>query len=260
MTIPFMRFADTHVHLHFPDFDADRLAVIERAKAAGVEILVNVGTDIKTSEACIELAERYPQMAAVAGFHPHEARHLNGDALRSLEALLAHPRVVGIGEIGLDYFRDHSPRETQNEAFRSLLALYARFKKPLVIHCRDAYRELEAILKEELSPPYDGTIHCYSSGVATMKRFLDLGFHVSFAGHLTYKKNDALREACRACPMDRLLVETDAPYLAPHTRRGGRNEPAFMIETAQLVSELKGVSLEALGHATTANARALFGL
>jgi TatD DNase family protein len=253
-------FVDTHLHLPFPDFDADRLAVMEAATAAGVDFLVNVGTDVKTSEACIRLAETYPHMAAVAGFHPHEARHLDAAALRDVEALLAHPRVVGIGEIGLDYFRDHSPRDVQRAAFRSLVNLYAKVRKPLVIHCRDAYQDVATILKEEVPPPYHGVIHCYSSDVRTMKQFLDLGFHISFAGHLTYKKNEALREACQACPLDRLLLETDAPYLAPLPMRGRRNEPAFMIETAAVVGRLKGVSLEDLGHVTTANARALFGL
>ena len=255
-----MPFIDTHTHLHFSDYKADREEVIARARAAGFERLINVGTDVESSRESLRLAETHDFIFATAGIHPHDVTDAGDGPLAAIAEILKHPRVVAIGEVGLDFFRDHSPREKQKEIFRKFLSLYRQTGKPLVVHCRDAYEDLRALLTEGIKPPFRGVMHCFSSDRATMARFLDLGFYISFAGPLTYKKNDSLREACRACPLDRILLETDAPFLPPQSVRGKRNEPGFMLETAALAAGLKGISPEKLGEETTANARALFGL
>lgn len=255
-----MNLTDTHLHLHFPQYDADRPEVIRRAIQGGVRHFLNIGTDLEDSRKAIAIAEEYPQVYAAIGYHPHETKTANSADLAELEKLLAHPKVVAIGEVGLDYFHDHSPRDVQEKLLRTFLGWYNEYQKPLIIHCRDAYEDLLRILKEHKGAPYRGTLHCYSSNAATMTKYLDLGFHISFGGALTYKKNDALREACRLCPKDRLLLETDAPYLPPQTMRGKRNEPLYMIETAECAAGLHGMSLDAMAELTTANARALFGM
>jgi len=165
-----------------------------------------------------------------------------------------------VGEVGLDYYRDHSPQDKQREVLREFVAMARRADKPLILHCRDAYGDLAALLHELGGAPYRGVIHCFSSNTEDMNRFLELGFHISFAGPLTYKKNDPLREACKNCPSDRLMLETDAPFLPPQTMRGKRNEPCFMMETAQTAAGLHGLSLEQLAARTLANARELFRL
>ena len=180
--------------------------------------------------------------------------------LVELEKLLSHPKVVAVGEVGLDYFHDHSPRDVQREVLLTFLEWYRKYKKPIIIHCRDAYEDLLGILREHSSEPYRGTLHCFSSDAATMKKYLELGFYIAFGGALTYKKNDVLREACAQCPKDRLLLETDAPYLSPQTKRGARNEPLYMIETAECAAKLHGLTLGQVADLTTANAQALFGM
>lgn len=255
-----MPFVDTHVHLHFPDYLTDRDEVLSRARATGIGTFINIGTDLESSRQAVRLAEEKEFIFASVGIHPHDTKDANALAFKELATLARHPRVVAIGEVGLDFFRGHSPHETQKEVFRRFLRLHCEIKKPLVLHCRDAYEDLMAILKEEMSPPFEGVMHCFSSDRAMMERFLDLGFHISFAGPLTYKKNDALREACKTCPIDRLLLETDAPFLAPQSMRGKRNEPAFMIETARVAAGLQGISLEELCLKTSENSRLAFKL
>lgn len=253
-------FADTHVHLHFPDYDADRADVLKRAREAGIELFINIGTDAASSGQALAIAEKEEGIYATAGIHPHDATAGDDAAFAAISKLLEHPKMAAIGEVGLDFFRDHSPREKQKEVLRKFVALHKKTKKPLVLHCRDAYDELISLLKEEMTPPCHGVIHCFSSDKPMMTRLVDLGFYISFAGPLTYKKNDALREACRACPKDRLLLETDAPFLPPQSMRGKRNESSFLIETAEVAAELHGMSLDDLGNVTTANARKAFGL
>jgi len=222
-----MAFVDTHVHLNFPDYDADREEVIQRARQAGVEIFINVGTDVETSRASVKLAEEYDFVWASAGIHPHDAKDADPAAIQAIEDMLTHPRVIAVGEIGLDFFRDHSPRETQKEILKQFLGIHKVSGKPLILHCRDAYEDLAALLEEVHLPSYRGVMHCFSSDRKTMEKFLEFGLHISFAGPLTYKKNDPLREACAACPLDRLLLETDAPFLPPQSKRGKRNESGF---------------------------------
>lgn len=255
-----MTFVDTHLHLHFPQYDADREEVIRRAVRGGVGHFINIGTDLADSRKAIAVAERYPEVYAAVGYHPHETKHAAPAELAELEKLLAHPKVVAIGEVGLDYFHDHSPREVQRELLRTFLEWHKKHQKPLIIHCRDAYDDLMKVLKETVPFPCRGVLHCFSSDADTMGKFLDLGFYIAFGGALTYKKNNALREACKACPADRLLIETDAPYLAPQSKRGERNEPLYMIETARYMAELRGTDPEELARVTTANAKELFGI
>ena len=254
-----MPFVDTHVHLHFPDYKEDQMEVLKRAKAAGVEIFINVGTDLESSRESLALAESNDFIFASAGIHPHDAKDASTESIQQIAELLKKSRMVAIGEVGLDFFRDHSPKEKQKEVFREFIQLHHKIKKPLIIHCRDAYEEMRVLLKEE-GGVTGGVMHCFSSDADTMKHFLDMGFYISFAGPLTYKKNDVLREACKACPLDRLLLETDAPFLPPQSMRGKRNESGFLIETAEVAAGLHKIPLAKLGEKTTANARRLFGL
>lgn len=255
-----MNLTDTHIHLHFPQYDADRKEVIERAILGGVSRFLNIGTDLEDSRKAIAIAGQYPEVYASVGYHPHETKTANPADLAELEKLLTHPKVVAIGEVGLDYFHEHSPRAVQQELLMTFLSWYDRYRKPLIIHCRDAYEDLLRILREHAPAPYRGTLHCYSSDAVTMKKYLELGFHIAFGGALTYKKNDILREACAQCPKDRLLLETDGPYLAPQSMRGKRNEPVYMIETAECAAKLHGMSVAGIADLTTANARTLFGM
>ena len=255
-----MTFVDTHVHLHFPDYDPDRDAVIERSRQAGVGLFINVGTDLASSEAALKLARRHDFVWGTVGIHPHDAKEARNEDFPALERLLHEPKAVAIGEVGLDFFRNLSPAETQRKLLSRFFDLHRRTKKPLILHIRDAYPEMEEQVRAELSPPVEGVLHCFSSEKETMKRFLDLGFHISFAGPLTYKKNDALRKAFEACPTDRLLLETDAPFLPPQSKRGTRNESGYLLETAKVGAQVKKVSLEELGSVTTANARRVFKL
>jgi TatD DNase family protein len=255
-----MNLTDTHIHLHFPQYDADRSEMIQRAIQAGITSFLNIGTDLEDSRKAVALAEQYPNVYAAVGFHPHETKHAHELELGELEKLVSHPKVVAIGEVGLDYFHDHSPRDIQQKTLLTFLAWYQKYQKPLIIHCRDAYEDLLSILRKHTPLPYRGTLHCYSSDAETMKKYLELGFHIAFGGALTYKKNDSLREACALCPKDRLLLETDGPYLPPQSKRGSRNEPLYMLETAECAAKLHGVSVEGIADLTTANARALFGI
>jgi TatD DNase family protein len=255
-----MNLTDTHLHLHFPQYDGDRPEMIERAIRGGITSFLNIGTDLEDSRKAIAIAEQYPEVYAAVGYHPHETKTANVSDLAELERLLVHPKVVAVGEVGLDYFHEHSPRDVQEKLLRTFLAWGEQYHKPIIIHCRDAYEDLLRILREHTSQSYRGTLHCFSSDARTMKEYLSLGFHIAFGGALTYKKNDVLREACAQCPKDRLLLETDAPYLPPQSKRGRRNEPLYMIETAECAAALHGMSVDEIADLTTKNAKALFGL
>jgi TatD DNase family protein len=255
-----MSLTDTHIHLHFPPYEADLPEVIQRAIQGGVTRFLNIGTDLADSRKAIAVAEQYPEVYAAIGYHPHETKAADLADLVELEKLLGHPKVLAIGEVGLDYFHEHSPRDVQQKLLQNFLEWYRKYRKPLIIHCRDAYDDMLRILKDFSSEPYRGVMHCYSSDKVNMRKFLDLGFHIAFGGALTYKKNDPLREACRECPKDRLLLETDGPYLAPQSVRGKRNEPFYMVETAEYAAKLHGSSLDQIAELTTANAQALFGI
>jgi TatD DNase family protein len=249
---------DTHAHLHFPEFADDLPAVLERARAAGVRRLVTIGTDAATTAAAIALAGRLDGVWATAGIHPHDAAEADEAAFAEIERLARDERVVAIGEIGLDLFRNLSPREAQERTFRRLLDLARRLDKPAVMHCRDAHAETLAVLEEERVREIGGIMHCFSGDVAIARRCLDLGLAISLAGPVTYPNARALPEVARFVPGDRLVVETDCPFLPPQGHRGRRNEPAYLALTAARVAELRGEPLEILGPRTSDNARRLF--
>jgi TatD DNase family protein len=256
-----MRLFDTHAHLHFPDFADDLDAVLERAHEAGVRGTVTIGTDRETNQAVVELARRLPDVWATVGIHPHDA----GDAVEAdfaeMEKLArSEAKVVGFGEMGLDFFRNLSPPEAQREVFRRQISMARELGKPVVIHCRDAHDETLAILAEERAREIGGVMHCFSGDVEIARRCLDLGLFISLAGPVTYKNARSLPEVARFVPEDRLVVETDCPYLPPTPHRGKRNEPAYVALTAAFVAELRGVAPESLGAVVTANAATLFGI
>ncbi|OGW88548.1 MAG: hypothetical protein A3A73_00805 [Omnitrophica bacterium RIFCSPLOWO2_01_FULL_50_24] len=253
-----MTLVDTHVHLHFPDFQSDVDQVIERAREGGVRFFVNVGTDVESSRAAVQLSERYDFVYATVGVHPHDAKNVTPDGMRELKELAKHPKVVAIGEVGLDFYRNLSPEHIQRDVVIQFFELAKEMKLPLVLHLRDAHEAALRLLEAHFKPPIRAVSHCFSGSREIMERFISLGLYISFAGPVSYKKNDALRDAVRACPLERLLLETDAPYLAPQAYRGKRNEPAFMIETAKWVADLKKISLEELSVATTRNAGTIF--
>lgn len=251
---------DTHAHLHFPHFADDLPAVLERARAAGVRRQVTVGTDPESSRAALAVAAREPDVWATVGIHPHDAAAADEAAFAALAALAREPRVVAIGEIGFDFYRNLSPPEVQESVFRRLLALAREVGKPVVVHCRDAQAEVLRVLADERVGEVGGVMHCFSGDVEIARRCLDLGLLISLAGPVTYPRARALPEVARYVPADRLVLETDCPYLPPQGHRGQRNEPAHLALTAARVAELRGEPLDRLAERTTANACRLFGV
>jgi TatD DNase family protein len=247
---------DSHCHLDNPQFDPDRDAVIDRALAAGVERMLVIGTGEGPPdlEAGIRLADRYPSIYATVGVHPHEASKATSDTYKGLRELLQHPKVVALGEIGLDYHYDHSPRDIQKAVFVAQMGVAEDGRKPIVIHTREAWEDTLALLEEHWKPTgLGGIMHCFSGGPAEAQRCLDLGFHLSFGGIVTFPKSAGIQEAARMAPADRILIETDAPYLAPVPHRGKRNEPAFVAETARKLADLRGVTPEEIARITSVN-------
>jgi len=256
---------DSHCHLADPAFDADRTEVLARARAAGVEAAVCVADTVESSGRCLELARTHaetrdasPRLAATAGIHPHHAADFDARAAAALERLLAEPEVVAVGETGLDYHYDHSPREAQREAFAWHLAAAAGSGKPVVIHSREADDDTARLVREAPAG-LTGVLHCFSAGRPVLEAALARGLSVSWSGMVTFKRWD-LAWALAEVPDERLLVETDAPYLAPVPHRGGRNEPAFVAATAARIAELRGSTPAAVAELTAANARRLFRL
>ena len=255
-----MMLFDTHAHLHFPDFAEDLDAVLDRARAAGLRGMVTIGTDRESNRATVALANRHADIWASVGIHPHDAAAATEADFEEMERLAREPRVVGLGEMGLDFFRDLSPRDVQERVFRRQIAMARRVRKPAIIHCRDAHPETLALLAEERVEEVGGVMHCFSADVEVAKRCLDLGLMISLAGPVTYKNARALPDVARYVPMDRLVVETDCPYLTPTPHRGTRNEPAYVALTAAHVAGLRGVDPAALGSALTRNAARLYNL
>lgn len=251
---------DTHAHLHFPDFAADLPDVLVRARGAGVRGMLTIGTDPETSQAAVDLAGREADVWAAVGIHPHDAASADERSLRAMSRLAAEPRVVAIGEIGLDFFRNLSPRGDQERVFRQLLALAGEMGKPVLIHCRDAHAEVLSLLHDEGIPERGGIMHCFSGDVEIARHCLDLGLLISLAGPVTYPNARGLPDVARFVPADRLVIETDCPYLPPQGYRGKRNEPAYLALTAARVAELRGEPLPRLAAQLSANARRLFGI
>jgi TatD DNase family protein len=258
-------FVDSHAHIDGEEFDADRGEVVARARAAGVRAILNVGTGDPHSgslERAVRVAEEFEGVYAAAGVHPHDARLYDEEAERRLlEVLRGSGRVVALGEIGLDYHYDNSPRDVQREVFARQLRSAMKASLPIIIHSREADEETVEILRAEYAgAERGGVMHCFGGGMKMAEDVLALGFFISFAGNVTFKKADALREVARAVPPERLLVETDCPYLSPVPFRGRRNEPAHVVETARFLAELRGVSAEELGRVTSENFARLFGV
>jgi TatD DNase family protein len=248
---------DTHAHLHFPEFDADRADTLARAREAGVTRVLTIGTEVPTSRAAIALADSEPDVWAAVGVHPHDAAEADEAALAEIERLVGGSRVAAVGEIGLDFFRNLSPRDTQERVFRRLIGVARRVRKPVLVHCREAHAEVLAILAEERASEVGGIMHCFSGDVAIARRCLDLGLLVSLAGPVTYPNARALPEVARFVPADRLVIETDCPFLPPQGYRGKRNEPAYLALTAARVAELRGEPLEVFARQASDNARRL---
>jgi TatD DNase family protein len=258
-------FVDSHAHIDGEEFDADRAEVVARAREAGVRAILNVGTGDPRGgnfERAVAVAEEFEGVFAAAGVHPHDARLYDEEAERRLaEVLASSPRVVALGEIGLDYHYDNSPREVQREVFARQLRLAKSMFLPVIIHSREADDETVEVLRAEYAgAARGGVMHCFGGGPKMAEAVLELGFYISFAGNVTFKKAEALREVALAVPSDRLLVETDCPYLTPVPFRGKRNEPARVVETARLLAGLRGVTPEELGRATSLNFARLFGV
>lgn len=258
-----MGLIDSHAHLDFEDFSADLDGVIGRARAAGVERIVCVGLWRAPGSFgnALELAARDPGFfSATVGVHPHECARVPEEDWARHAALARDPRAVAVGETGLDFHYDHSPRPAQEASFRRSLAIARGAGKPVVIHVREADEACARILREEGVPAAGGVIHCFTGDARAARAYLDLGLHISVAGVVTFRTAEAIREAVRIVPHDRLLVETDCPFLAPVPHRGRRNEPAFVVETARKVAELWDTTEEEVGRATTENVRRLFRL
>lgn len=250
---------DSHCHLDFPDFSAERDAVIQRARAAGVARMVTISTRLDRFAEISALAEAYEDVFCTVGEHPENVREGLDIDLDHIVDLASHPKCVGIGETGLDYHYDHAPRDVAERVFRTHIAAARQTGLPLVIHSRDADQDMASILEDEMGKgPFKAILHCFTSSLMLAEAGLALGLSISFSGIVTFKKSQELREIARIVPMDRLLVETDAPFLAPVPHRGKRNEPAFVAATAKVLAEVKGVSLASLAEQTSLNALRLF--
>jgi TatD DNase family protein len=254
-----MMLIDSHCHLDFPDFADDLDGVVARAHAGGVERMITIGTQIAKAARAVEIAERYDSVFFTVGTHPHEAAGEAAEDYSAMRRFAAHPKCVGIGEAGLDYHYNYAPREIAERVFRGQIGLARELGLPLVIHTRDADDDMAAILEDEMGQGrFSALLHCFTGSRALADRALELGLSISFSGVVTFKNSGELRAIARDVPLDRILVETDAPYLAPVPHRGKRNEPAFVAATARAVAETRGLQPEALAAATRANTLSIF--
>ncbi len=248
---------DSHAHVQLDNYSTDRDAVLVRARNAGVHAVLVIGFDLKTSRDAVSLAEAHDGLYATVGMHPHDAKGFGRKTLETFRGLAAHPKVIALGEMGLDYYRNLSPVALQKTAFECQLDLAAELNLPVVIHNREAYHDILPIL-EARSGQIRGVLHCFSGDVEMMRQTLDLGFYIGIGGPVTYRKAKDLQTVAREVPADHLLVETDCPWLAPQFRRGKRNEPAYVRSTAEKIADLRGISLEQIAEITTHNFERLF--
>lgn len=252
-------FIDTHTHLDDARYEPDRDAVIARARETGVETMITIGCDLATSQAAVALADRYPFVYATVGVHPHEVKHIEGGWYNEFRRLAENKKVVAFGEIGLDYHYNHSSPKEQRDRFREQIQLARELGLPLIIHTREAQEDTIQILKDERSTEVGGVFHCFSGDAWLAKDALDLGFYLSFSGILTFQNAGMLRDIAKTVPLDRILIETDCPYLTPVPHRGKRNEPAFVRHVAETLAAVASVSdLDEIYRLTTENARRLF--
>lgn len=255
-----LEFIDTHCHLDADAFDREVDEVVQRAIDAGVKHLITIGITLETSRNAVSLAERFPNVSAVVGVQPNYASEMKAGDWEEILELVKHPQVVGIGETGLDRYWDYAPIETQAELFDRHLELSATSGLPFVVHCREAEADVEKQLRaaHEKYGPLNGVMHSFCGDADMAAACVAMGMHISFAGMVTFKKNESLREVAASVPLDRLLIETDAPYLAPQPKRGKRNEPAYVTMTAECLADARSISIEELAAATTSNAAKLF--
>ena len=251
---------DTHCHLDFEDLTAEQDGILARAKQAGVLQVITIGIDLPTSRRAIELAEANVEIYATIGIHPHNACALSSKDYQELLSLGHKSQVVAYGEIGLDFYRNYKPRPVQISCLHDQLNVARQLGLPIVIHDREAHEEVLQILREQKAWEIGGAMHCFSGDWSFAKKCLDLGFYLSIAGPVTFAKAQILQNVARQCPLDRLLLETDAPFLAPVPKRGKRNEPAFLIHTAEKIASLRNITLEEVARQTTSNARRFFKL
>ena len=253
---------DSHAHIQGAEFNQDIGAVIERARDAGVEKIVVVGGagDLSSNDAALALAESFSGLFATVGMHPHDAKVVSDEDLKRLKELTKNPKIVAVGETGLDFYYDHSPRKVQMELFCRFIQMALETRLPIVVHNRQADCEVAELLKREGKGEVRGIIHCFTSNFEAAREFLDLGFYLSFSGIITFENGGSLRDVVRKLPLDRILVETDSPYLAPVPHRGKRNEPAFVRMVAETIASARGVSVAEVAQATSLNAQRLFGI
>ena len=249
---------DSHAHLNSHKFKDDFQQVLQRAKENNVLSIVNIGYNLESSYKSIELAEQYDQIVAAIGFHPHDASDVKEQEWAPFRELVGHHRVVAIGEMGLDYYRNLSPKEIQKNVFREQIRIAKEIKKPIIIHDRDAHLDVLTIIKEEQAGANGGVMHCFSGSKETAKECMDLGFHISIAGPVTFANAPRLQDVARYIPLDRLMIETDCPYLAPVPHRGKRNEPAYVRYVAEKIAELRQLDYEQIAEATAKNTKQLF--
>ncbi|MGB7439413.1 MAG: TatD family hydrolase [Candidatus Acidiferrum sp.] len=258
-----MDLIDSHAHIDFPQFDEDRAAMLDRARAAGVNTIlaIGVGPGPQKLDAAIPYAESHDWIYTTVGIHPHEAREVTPAHLYTLARLAQHPKVIAWGEIGLDYFYDHSPRDVQQRVFGDQMELAHQAKLPIIIHCRDAWSDcLDMLDKHWKHTGLGGVLHCFTSTIEHARRGLDLGFMVSFTGNLTYPKAQNIRDVAKDLPLESILIETDSPYLAPQPVRGKRNEPAYVVEVAKTLASVRNLGAEETAAFTSANFRRFFHL
>jgi TatD DNase family protein len=258
-----MELIDSHAHIDFPQFAEDRDAMLQRAREAGVQALLAIGTGPGPAklDAALPYAERHDWIYTSVGIHPHEAKEATPEHFSQLSQLARHPKVIAWGEIGLDYFYDHSPRDVQANVFRTQMELAHAAKLPIVIHCRDAWDDCLALIEQHWKHTgIGGILHCFTSTLDHAKRGLDMGFLISFAGNSTYPKAQSIRDVAKALPVDRVLIETDAPFLAPQPFRGKRNEPAYVAEVAKTLANVRNLPPEEIAATTASNFRRFFGI
>ena len=253
-------FIDTHVHLNADQYEEDLQQVIDRALEAKVEKMVVIGFDRKTIERTMQLIEQYDFVYGVIGWHPVDAIDCTQEDLEWIEQLAAHPKIVGIGETGLDYYWDKSPKDVQQALFRKQIQLAQKIKLPIIIHNRDATGDVVQILREENAASVGGVMHCFGGSVETARECIAMDFMISLGGPVTFKNARLPKEVATEIPLEHLMIETDAPYLAPHPYRGKRNEPAFVPLVAEEIARLKGLTIEEIAQATTTNAKKFFGI
>lgn len=254
------RIIDTHAHLDFPEFSQDLASVLSRAEEKGVAEVITIGIDLTSSRRAVDLAQQYSQIHATVGIHPHGALRLEDETLATLTALATEKGVVAVGEIGLDYYRDRQPRDVQRLCLWQQVELACRVKLPAVFHIRDAYEDFMEIIPDYVSSLPGVVLHCFSGDWEVAKRCLDLGFYLSIPGTVTFPKAEVLHEVVKRAPLDRLLLETDCPFLAPVPYRGKVNEPSYVYHTAMKVAELRGCVLSEVASRTTSNAHEVFRL